>query len=268
MRTRHSMVVRALGLCLFWLALPTQGLALGPNEAEPRGWLGVQLEESSAEVSAVIPKSPADGALQRGDRIRKVSGHEVESVTSLREALTGHAPGDRVEVVVRRDDASRTFEIELGAVPSPADVTKARLKGRKVPTFSIQLIEDPDGTHRSTVSSDSLTGTLTLIEFWATWCPPCEETRAFLTELKETHGESLQILAVSPESTETIRKVIAREKMPYHVGRDEDGTAQKAFGVGQFPTIVAVGSEGTVVGVFVGAGQQEAIRSFIERRLE
>jgi thioredoxin-like negative regulator of GroEL len=181
--------------------------------------------------------------------------------------LTGHAPGDRVQVVVRRGDSSRTFDIELGAVPSPADLTEARLKGREMPAFSVQLLETPDDTDASTISSESLKGTLILIEFWATWCPPCEQTRAFLTDLKEAHGASLQILAVSPESTEMIQRVAAREKMPYLVGRDEGGTAQKAFGVGQLPTVVAVGEDGTVLDVFVGADHREAIRDLVERHL-
>jgi peroxiredoxin len=267
MNKRHSMVVCAVALCVVWLALPSGSSALGPGEAEPRGWLGVQLEEDAAEVSAVIPGSPADGSLQKGDTILKVSGRDVESLTSLRDVLTGHAPGDRVQVVVRRGDSSRTFDIELGAVPSPADLTEARLKGREMPAFSVQLLETPDDTDASTISSESLKGTLTLIEFWATWCPPCEQTRAFLTDLKEAHGASLQILAVSPESTEMIQRVAAREKMPYLVGRDEGGTAQKAFGVGQLPTVVAVGEDGTVLDVFVGADHREAIRDLVERHL-
>ncbi|GEM_PF-4867042 len=272
--------VAALLACLVWVALPRGVAALGPDEPEPRGWLGVQLAEptetsSSDEtpprgvrVSAIIPGSPADGTLQKDDRLLEVSGNKVDSLAQLREALTGSAPGDRVSVVFIRDGTRSTLDVSLGAVPSPAELTRARLQGDRLPPFTVDILHSPDEHGYTELSSRELTEQFTLVEFWATWCPPCDETRALLTDLKSTHGSALRILAISPESKATIEGVLSDHELPYTVARDPSGAAQKACGVGQLPTIIAIDREGTVVDVFVGADHGEAIRSLTEKHVE
>jgi len=86
----------------------------------PRPWLGVRIGSSTGRgvsVARVLPASPADRAgLQHGDAILRVDQTRVKSPTDLQAAIRDHKPGETVRLAIRRDDARRTIEVELGAM--------------------------------------------------------------------------------------------------------------------------------------------------------
>ena len=52
------------------------------------------------------------------------------------------------------------------------------------------------------LTTDQLSGRVVLVEFWATWCPPCRSTLQWLGELKQRYGDNLAVVAVAVESPE------------------------------------------------------------------
>ncbi|GAB6064741.1 M20/M25/M40 family metallo-hydrolase [Deferrisoma palaeochoriense] len=65
-------------------------------------------------LSGVTPGSPAEAAgLEEGDVIVGLGSEEIQSLADLGRALKAHAPGDRVEVVYRRNGEERRVEVEL-----------------------------------------------------------------------------------------------------------------------------------------------------------
>jgi len=84
-------------------------------------YLGVQLEEETehaeggARVTRVVDDSPADkGGLKEGDIIVRFEGDVIRGPAALTKRIHAGEPGDRVSVVVLRDGAERTLEIEMG----------------------------------------------------------------------------------------------------------------------------------------------------------
>jgi membrane-associated protease RseP (regulator of RpoE activity) len=103
---------------------PPEGWPSLPEWPEERPYLGVhvrQLEEG-AEVTEVVPKSPAEEAgLRKGDLILAVDEEEVTRETPLVGLLAAHEPGDVVELTIKRADRELEVEVELGEWPAPEE---------------------------------------------------------------------------------------------------------------------------------------------------
>lgn len=92
-----------------------------------------------------------------------------------------------------------------------------------------------------------------VVEFWATWCPPCRATIPHLTELQKKYKDTVVFIGVSAESAETVKSFVEKqaEKMDYHVAIDrEHGTTKgfmDAFGIQSVPHAFLVDQEGRIV---------------------
>ena len=65
-------------------------------------------------VGALVPDSPAAGALQVGDELVAVSGHAVGTPAAVSDALAATTPGQNVTVTYRRDGQERSADVALG----------------------------------------------------------------------------------------------------------------------------------------------------------
>ncbi len=97
-------------------------------------------------------------------------------------------------------------------------------------------------------------GSVYVVEFWATWCPPCRTSIPHLTELqRQFKDKGLTIIGVSDESPGTVKPFVTEmgEKMDYTVAIDRNGQVSKdymeAFGVQGIPHAFIVGKEGSLV---------------------
>jgi S1-C subfamily serine protease len=89
-----------------------------------RPYLGVRVRqlEEGAEVLAVVPESPADGAgLREGDLILAVDDEAVSRETPLVGLIAAHGPGELVVLTVERDGREREIEVALSEWPAPAE---------------------------------------------------------------------------------------------------------------------------------------------------
>ena len=122
--------------------------------------------------------------------------------------------------------------------------------GGKVP--DIKLIRD-DG---KIVSLASFKGKVVLVNFWATWCPPCVREMPDLNRLYSMlHKKGLEIVAIANprDSVDRIKNFFKFNGIQFHYYMDQDFTAARAFMVRALPTTYVIDKKGIVRQRFVGA---------------
>jgi thiol-disulfide isomerase/thioredoxin len=150
-----------------------------------------------------------------------------------------------------RADLARMITLTLAGRKDLARAETAPGKPSEVATLPDVTFTDLDG--RSWSRAD-LAGRPVLVEFWATWCPPCRGTLAWLGQLKERHADHMTVVAVAVQSEESgVRKIAADLKMPV-VWTIATPELARAFGdVSAVPTLLMFDGKGQVAAAFYGA---------------
>ncbi len=95
-------------------------------------------------------------------------------------------------------------------------------------------------------------GKLLLIDFWATWCPPCrEEVPSLVKAYEEYHKEGFEVIGISFDySKEEFQRFIKEKKMTwrqYFDGLGWDNKVGKEYGIGSIPAMYLLDKEGKVI---------------------
>ncbi len=150
-----------------------------------------------------------------------------------------------------RADLARMIMLLLAGKGREARAHAAPSKAAEIAAMPGFTLMDLDGTP---ITRESLAGRPVLVEFWATWCPPCRGTLRWLGDLKARHGERVAVVAIAIESDEAaVRKLAADLKLPVRFAMGQPQVA-RAFGdLGAVPTLFLFGPDGRTEQVFYGA---------------
>jgi thiol-disulfide isomerase/thioredoxin len=108
----------------------------------------------------------------------------------------------------------------------------------------------------STFNLDEMGGRVVLIDFWATWCGPCNAELPHMKKIaKEFAGQPLVIISVSWDADETKwQNFINKNEMTWVQYRDADHRLSNAFGVQAIPHYFTIDSDGVLTAEMLGEG--------------
>ncbi len=143
------------------------------------------------------------------------------------------------------------------AAPAGAALTAADPAGRVAPDFELKSI---DG--KSYKLAD-LRGKAVLLNFWATWCPPCKIEIPWFIELQRQYADQgLVVVGVAMDDDTNKQKVVSefasQMKIDYPILLGTDQVADQYGGVDALPTTFFIGRDGKIVRRVMGlAGHSE-----------
>lgn len=161
--------------------------------------------------------------------------------------------------------------LACGGAPSGAPVSSTTSKEK------MQVAEDPDLSEEGVSLTNVLDGTpilfndyegqVILVNFWATWCPPCRHEIPDLIRLQQNYGsQGFQIIGVSVDEgpPSNVAEFVKENQINYPVGLITE-SALKRFGSPRaVPTTFVINRDGEVKERIVGARSYEGFAQIIE----
>ncbi len=148
-----------------------------------------------------------------------------------------------------------------GNAPQVVPPSNHPLIGQTAPDFTMSDLFSDEA-----VALSDLRGQPVLINFWATWCPPCRYEMPWLESVYKKYGGSFELLAVDAgekvppdQVTARVQQYVERMGLTFPVLMGDNTYAvQQSFGVYGLPATFIVDGEGTVVAHHGGMYPSEA----------
>ncbi len=104
------------------------------------------------------------------------------------------------------------------------------------------------------LTQEEAAGRVVIVEFWATWCPPCRTTLDWLGDVQKKYGNRVAVLALAVESQEKDVREMVSKMSPDVRWAISTPEAARAFGdVVSVPTMFIFNPRGKTIGAFYGA---------------
>lgn len=135
------------------------------------------------------------------------------------------------------------------------------------PDFTVERLEG------GAVTLSALKGHVVLVDFWATWCPPCREEMPYLVKLaKQYEGQGVRLVAVSNDDLDEQREAVGRfvEGLPDLKPFAAFGTPELGadYLVRALPTLYVIDRDGHIVASATGQASESQIERWIQKALE
>lgn len=138
----------------------------------------------------------------------------------------------------------------LGCSSPPQTVSGPPAVGQAAPDFTLNDL----GGQPFTLSA--LRGKVVIVNFWATWCPPCRAEMPSMELLhRELADEGLVMLAVNieKEGRQSVPRFLATGSHTFPVLLDDQEVVQKRYGVYKFPESFVIRKDGVIDDKVIGA---------------
>jgi len=150
--------------------------------------------------------------------------------------------------------------IWLSAVPA-STVMNGRISspqsGFQAPDFTLNTI---DGQN---IKLSDLRGKAVIVNFWASWCPPCRTEMPALERVYQRYkNNGLVILAVNStvqDSRKTAQDFVSQNNLNFPVPLDDSGLVTRLYRVQSLPTTFFINADGVIDEIVIGGPMAEAL---------
>ena len=167
-----------------------------------------------------------------------------------------------------------------GGMGINTDFGVVEIEPKPAQDFSLELMTgmdsegDGNGNGSSEISGGSVTlsemrGKVVLVDFWASWCPPCRQEAAALEEVyREYAGPEVEFIGVNIWDLEDNAHTYVKDfGLTYPSGVDTDGVIAIDYGVRGIPEKFFIGRDGVIRQKFVGPMSADNLRQTLDRLL-
>ncbi len=158
-----------------------------------------------------------------------------------------------------------TAPVPAHETDAPAEETAAPETGTETaPDFTVY---DAEGTE---VRLSDFRGKPVVINFWATWCPPCRAELPYFDAACAAHGEDAVFLMVDltdgdRDTVESVRAFLDETGFAFPVYYDTELNAVYAYAVSSIPLTVLIDAQGRLVATHLGSMSETQLNALLEK---
>jgi cytochrome c biogenesis protein CcmG, thiol:disulfide interchange protein DsbE len=161
--------------------------------------------------------------------------------------------------------------VGIALLPRIALLHAASIVGREGPDFTLDVVANGASLGGgSTVSMSQLRGRAVLLDFWATWCPPCRVEGPIVDQIARRWSDrGVVVVGVDTDTPDQgdPGEFARREGLTYPIVHDLKGEASRLYEIANLPTLVVLSRSGKVVAVRVGITDDAEIERLLRRAL-
>ncbi|MEK4147700.1 TlpA disulfide reductase family protein [Robertmurraya sp. FSL W8-0741] len=163
---------------------------------------------------------------------------------------------DRTILKQSSDDSDKVSGEQYEKIADPDSLPVGVKKEERAPSFAITTLDGED------VTLDDYKGKKVLLNFWATWCPPCRKEMPDMQQLyEENRDDDFVVLAVNMTNTEKKRSDVVQfvdhYQLTFPILMDENGKVAQQYEILSYPTSFFIDSDGVIRGKIVGEMSKE-----------
>ncbi len=160
--------------------------------------------------------------------------------------------------------ASVTSGPARGGLAVNDSTVELNVGGEAAPGFALALMNGGE------ISSDDLRGQVVMLDFWASWCPPCREEAPALAQVyREYRERGVEFVGVNLwDNAGDAEVFLLQQGHEYPNGIDDEGKIAISYGVRGIPEKFFIDPEGRIVRKFSGPMDADRLRLILESLLE
>lgn len=156
---------------------------------------------------------------------------------------------------LQRQLAKMKLDFPLGTEPTATDT----FIGTQSPNLTLKTMAG------NTLELETLKGKTVVLNFWATWCPPCVKEMPDLQRLSvDMADKDVVVIGISNETTDKLQGFINANNITFHIVSG-DGWPSPYNRISAIPTTYIIDAQGTIQDKFVGARSYDQFRTAIEK---
>jgi peroxiredoxin len=159
-------------------------------------------------------------------------------------------------------------DLPSGQVDESIDTKPGLEKNQVAPDFELATLTD------GTVRLSDYRGKKVILNFWASWCPPCRVEMPYMENYYEENkdAENVEIIAVNMTKTERggddkierVEEFVKDNKLTFPILLDETGEVMKLYQIMAYPTTYIINPEGVITDVVIRELNEEILSELIK----
>ncbi|WP_226641808.1 redoxin domain-containing protein [Mesobacillus subterraneus] len=130
--------------------------------------------------------------------------------------------------------------------------------GMAAPNFTLKNLAGEE------VSLKDYRGKKVMLNFWATWCPPCKEEMPAMEKFYKENSKEVEILAVNLDPQNNVKGFVEENGLTFPILLDKEGRTQQTYSVISIPTSLIIDEHGLIIKKQIGSLTFEQMQELLK----